>query len=98
MLYSDAPNPALADRTPRPPHPPTAPTPDQADAEASALVATLHDQKTELENRMTTLDRQRAQFEAHRAEVVRLCLRLSPNARIPQVVIERMGSSNGDVP
>ena len=32
------------------------------------------------------------------AEVVRLCLRLSPNARIPQVVIERMGSSNGDVP
>jgi NAD(P)-dependent dehydrogenase (short-subunit alcohol dehydrogenase family) len=32
------------------------------------------------------------------AEVVRMCLRLSPNARIPQVVIERMGSSNGDVP
>lgn len=32
------------------------------------------------------------------AEVVRMCLRLSPNARIPQVVIERMGSANGDVP
>ena len=32
------------------------------------------------------------------AEVVRMCLRLSPHARIPQVVIERMGSSNGDVP
>ena len=31
------------------------------------------------------------------AEVVRMCLRLSPSARIPQVVIERMGSSNGDV-
>jgi NAD(P)-dependent dehydrogenase (short-subunit alcohol dehydrogenase family) len=31
------------------------------------------------------------------AEVVRMCLRLSPNARIPQVVIERMGSRNGDV-
>jgi NAD(P)-dependent dehydrogenase (short-subunit alcohol dehydrogenase family) len=30
------------------------------------------------------------------AEVVRMCLRLSPNARIPQVVIERAGSSNGD--
>ncbi len=32
------------------------------------------------------------------AEVVRMCLRLSPNARIPQVVIERMGSSKGDLP
>jgi NAD(P)-dependent dehydrogenase (short-subunit alcohol dehydrogenase family) len=32
------------------------------------------------------------------AEVVRMLLRLSPHARIPQVVIERMGSSNGDVP
>jgi NAD(P)-dependent dehydrogenase (short-subunit alcohol dehydrogenase family) len=32
------------------------------------------------------------------AEVVRMCLRLSPAARIPQVVIERMGSTNGDVP
>ena len=32
------------------------------------------------------------------AEVVRMCLRLSPHARIPQVVIERMGSTNGDVP
>src|SRR5438874_8468546 len=31
------------------------------------------------------------------AEVVRMCLRLSPNARIPQVIIERMGSTNGDV-
>ena len=30
------------------------------------------------------------------AEVVRLCLRLSPNARIPQVIIERMGSRSGD--
>jgi NAD(P)-dependent dehydrogenase (short-subunit alcohol dehydrogenase family) len=32
------------------------------------------------------------------AEVVRMCLRLSPNTRIPQVVLERMGSRNGDVP
>jgi NAD(P)-dependent dehydrogenase (short-subunit alcohol dehydrogenase family) len=32
------------------------------------------------------------------AEVVRMCLRLSPHARIPQVVIERMGSRNGDAP
>ena len=32
------------------------------------------------------------------AEVVRMCLRLSPQARIPQVVIERMGSRNADVP
>ena len=31
------------------------------------------------------------------AEVVRMCLRLSPHARIPQVVIERMGSANADV-
>ena len=31
------------------------------------------------------------------AEVVRMCLRLSPHARIPQVVIERMGSRNADV-
>jgi NAD(P)-dependent dehydrogenase (short-subunit alcohol dehydrogenase family) len=30
------------------------------------------------------------------AEVVRLCLRLSPAARIPSVVIERVGSVNGD--
>jgi NAD(P)-dependent dehydrogenase (short-subunit alcohol dehydrogenase family) len=30
------------------------------------------------------------------AEVVRMLLRLSPSARIPQVVIERAGSSNGD--
>jgi NAD(P)-dependent dehydrogenase (short-subunit alcohol dehydrogenase family) len=32
------------------------------------------------------------------AEVVRMCLKLSPMARVPQVVIERMGSTNGDVP
>jgi NAD(P)-dependent dehydrogenase (short-subunit alcohol dehydrogenase family) len=31
------------------------------------------------------------------AEVVRMCLRLGPTARIPQVVIERMGSRDGDV-
>lgn len=31
------------------------------------------------------------------AEVVRMCLRLSPHARVPQVVIERAGSKNGDV-
>jgi NAD(P)-dependent dehydrogenase (short-subunit alcohol dehydrogenase family) len=31
------------------------------------------------------------------AEVVRMCLRLSARARIPQVVIERMGSRAGDV-
>jgi NAD(P)-dependent dehydrogenase (short-subunit alcohol dehydrogenase family) len=29
------------------------------------------------------------------AEIVRLCLRLSPNARIPSVVVERVGSSDG---
>ncbi len=29
------------------------------------------------------------------AEVVRMCLRLSPRARIPQVVIERLGASRG---
>ena len=32
------------------------------------------------------------------AEVVRMLLRLSPHARIPQVVIERAGSVRGDVP
>ncbi len=32
------------------------------------------------------------------AEIVRMLLRLSPRARVPQVVIERVGSSNGDVP
>src|SRR5438270_2361277 len=32
------------------------------------------------------------------AEVVRMCLRLGPTARIPQVVIERVGSTNGDLP
>jgi NAD(P)-dependent dehydrogenase (short-subunit alcohol dehydrogenase family) len=31
------------------------------------------------------------------AEVVRMCLRLSSQARIPQVVVERMGSTNADV-
>jgi NAD(P)-dependent dehydrogenase (short-subunit alcohol dehydrogenase family) len=30
------------------------------------------------------------------AEVVRMCLRLSPTARVPQVIVERMGSTNGD--
>jgi NAD(P)-dependent dehydrogenase (short-subunit alcohol dehydrogenase family) len=30
------------------------------------------------------------------AEVVRMCLRLSPAARIPSIVIERVGSLNGD--
>src|SRR5437764_14821566 len=30
------------------------------------------------------------------AEVVRMCVRLSPNARIPQLVLERMGSASGD--
>jgi NAD(P)-dependent dehydrogenase (short-subunit alcohol dehydrogenase family) len=29
------------------------------------------------------------------AEVVRMCLRLSPHARVPQVVIDRVGSSGG---
>ncbi len=29
------------------------------------------------------------------AEVVRMCLRLSPRARVPQVVIERLGSAGG---
>jgi NAD(P)-dependent dehydrogenase (short-subunit alcohol dehydrogenase family) len=27
------------------------------------------------------------------AEIVRMCLRLSPHARIPQVIVERVGSS-----
>jgi len=31
------------------------------------------------------------------AEIVRMCLRLSPRARIPQVVVERVGSSEGVV-
>ena len=30
------------------------------------------------------------------AEVVRMCLRLSPNVRIPQIVMERAGSVSGD--
>jgi NAD(P)-dependent dehydrogenase (short-subunit alcohol dehydrogenase family) len=29
------------------------------------------------------------------AEIVRMCLRLSPHARIPQVVVERVGSADG---
>ncbi len=29
------------------------------------------------------------------AEVVRMCLRLSPRARIPMVVIERVGGDGG---
>lgn len=29
------------------------------------------------------------------AEIVRMCLRLSPNARVPQVVIERVGATGG---
>src|SRR5579864_1482655 len=32
------------------------------------------------------------------AAVVRMALQLSPHARVPQVVIERVGSANGDVP
>ena len=32
------------------------------------------------------------------AEVVRMLLRLSPRARVPQVVIERAGSTHGDAP
>ena len=32
------------------------------------------------------------------AEVVRMLLRLSPRARIPQAVIERVGSTNGELP
>jgi hypothetical protein len=29
------------------------------------------------------------------AEIVRMCLRLSPHARIPQVVVERVGGGAG---
>jgi NAD(P)-dependent dehydrogenase (short-subunit alcohol dehydrogenase family) len=32
------------------------------------------------------------------AEIVRMLLRLSPRARVPQIVVERAGSRNGDVP
>jgi len=32
------------------------------------------------------------------AEIVRMLLRLSPRARVPQVVVERAGSTRGDVP
>ena len=30
------------------------------------------------------------------AEIVRMCLRLSPSARVPQVVVERVGSSSSE--
>jgi hypothetical protein len=30
------------------------------------------------------------------AEIVRMCLRLSPRARVPQVVIERVGARDGE--
>ena len=40
-----------------------------AEAEASALVATLHEQKTDLENRARELDRERMGLEARRAEL-----------------------------
>jgi len=29
------------------------------------------------------------------AEIVRMCLRLSPHARIPQVIVERVGGRDG---
>jgi NAD(P)-dependent dehydrogenase (short-subunit alcohol dehydrogenase family) len=29
------------------------------------------------------------------AEIVRMCLRLSPNARVPQIVVERVGAADG---
>ena len=32
------------------------------------------------------------------AEIVRMLLRLSPRARVPQIVVERAGSTSGDVP
>jgi NAD(P)-dependent dehydrogenase (short-subunit alcohol dehydrogenase family) len=32
------------------------------------------------------------------AEIVRMLLRLSPHARVPQIVVERVGSTRGDVP
>ena len=31
------------------------------------------------------------------AEIVRMCLRLSPHARVPQVVLENMGSGNSGI-
>jgi len=40
-----------------------------AEAEASALVATLHEQKTELESRSRELDRERKELEARRTEL-----------------------------
>ena len=40
-----------------------------ADAEAAALVASLHEQKSEFENQINQLDRQREEFDAHRIEV-----------------------------
>src|SRR5271169_1923211 len=39
-----------------------------AEAEASALVASLHDQKSEYENRIIEFDRRRKEFEARHAE------------------------------
>ena len=39
-----------------------------ADAEASALVASLHEQKSDFDSRINDLDRQRAEFEARRTE------------------------------
>jgi hypothetical protein len=30
------------------------------------------------------------------AEIVRMCLRLSPHARIPQVVVERLGARDDE--
>jgi 3-oxoacyl-[acyl-carrier protein] reductase len=32
------------------------------------------------------------------AEIVRMLLRLSPRARVPQIVVERAGSTSGEVP
>jgi hypothetical protein len=32
------------------------------------------------------------------AEIVRMLLRLSPRARVPQIVVERAGSTSGDMP
>ena len=40
-----------------------------ADAEAAALVASLHEQKSEFENRLNDLERQRGEFETRRVEL-----------------------------
>lgn len=42
-----------------------------AEAEASALVASLHEQKTDWENRIQEVDRERKELEARRAELVK---------------------------